>query len=287
MMFGDMGHGSVLFFIALILVLFANKIRSPKTNGILAARYLLLLMGMMSTFAGLIYNEFFAIPTNIFGSCYDMNNPTPLSQMAGNATVTVHANATKASASTHNIVYWRRPHNKCVYPFGQDPVWSAATNKLTLVNSIKMKMSVIFGVLHMSFGIACKGTNMIYQRKCLELLTEVFAGFIILWGLFGWMDALIIVKFFKTYDIDDCSIIEKGRCIGELRNEKTPGIIAIIITTVFAFGNYDKTRPKEPIIGKTQDEMYAYALFLLLSVIVSVPIMLLTKPLLFRSSNKK
>jgi len=134
----------------------------------MSARYLLLLMGMMSTFAGLIYNEYFAIPTNIFGSCYDLNNPIPLSHMtanatiANNATIVNHAHHAAKSSSSHNMVYWRRHNNKCVYPFGQDPVWSAAVNKLTFVNSIKMKMSVIFGVMHMSFGILCKGTNMIY-----------------------------------------------------------------------------------------------------------------------------
>jgi hypothetical protein len=121
----------------------------------------------------------------------------------------------------------------------------------------------------------------------LELFTEVIGGFIILWGLFGWMDALVLVKFFKTYDIDDCSKIVNGRCIGELENEKTPGIIAIIITTVFAFGNYDTRKPREAIIGSSQDEMYRYALFLLLSVIVCVPIMLLAKPCLFLSGQKK
>ena len=79
MMFGDMGHGSILFFIALILVLFAGVIRSPMTKGILSARYLLLLMGMMSTYGGFIYNEYFAIPLNIFGSCYDYNKPVYIS----------------------------------------------------------------------------------------------------------------------------------------------------------------------------------------------------------------
>lgn len=68
-----------------------------------------------------------------------------------------------------------------------------------------MKMAVIFGVLHMSFGIFCKGTNTIYFRRIGEFFTEVVAGCIILWGLFGWMDALIITKFFKTYDIDNCA----------------------------------------------------------------------------------
>lgn len=67
-----------------------------------------------------------------------------------------------------------------------------------------MKMSVIFGVLHMTFGILCKATNTIYFRQLSAFWTEVIAGLVILWGLFGWMDALIIAKFFRTYDIDNC-----------------------------------------------------------------------------------
>lgn len=113
-----------------------------------------------------------------------------------------------------------------------------------------MKMSVIFGVLHMSFGVFCKGTNMLYHGKYLEFLTEVVTGCVILWGLFGWMDALIITKFFTTYDIDDCSTMENGRCIGAVKNELTPGIINIMITTIFAFGNYDTKKPRDAIIGK-------------------------------------
>ncbi len=92
----------------------------------------------------------------------------------------------------------------------------------------------------------------------MDLLTEVFAGFVILWGLFGWMDALILKKFFTTYDIDDCSNqkdeMSMVRCIGDENNEKTPGIISIMITTVFAFGNFDTKHPKDPIIGATEEE---------------------------------
>ncbi len=59
-----------------------------------------------------------------------------------------------------------------------------------------MKLSVIFGVFHMSMGIIIKGTNAIYFRKWAVLICEVFAGFIILFALFGWMDILIFLKWF-------------------------------------------------------------------------------------------
>lgn len=75
MMFGDMGHGSILFFGASVLVLFAESFRGTIPNEALGARYLLLLMGLMAFYCGFIYNEFFAVTTDFFGSCYNMNQP--------------------------------------------------------------------------------------------------------------------------------------------------------------------------------------------------------------------
>lgn len=72
-----------------------------------------------------------------------------------------------------------------------------------MTNSIKMKMSVIFAVLHMTFGIIHKALNSAFFRKWTVFAAEVFTGLIILWGLFGFMDVMIIAKFFKTVDIDD------------------------------------------------------------------------------------
>ena len=69
-MFGDMGHGGMLLIAGTLLVLFDNKL---KANGLEAAsqiRYLIFMMGIFAFFNGIIYNEAFAIPLNIFGSCY-------------------------------------------------------------------------------------------------------------------------------------------------------------------------------------------------------------------------
>ena len=70
-----------------------------------------------------------------------------------------------------------------------------------------MKLSVIFGVFDMCLGIVLKGTNAIYFRQISVLICEVFAGFVILFGLFGWMDLLIFLKWFYPLDIQDRTIV--------------------------------------------------------------------------------
>lgn len=56
--------------IGVTLVLGYESFRGTIPEIALSARYLLMLMGLMATYAGLIYNEYFAISTNMFGSCY-------------------------------------------------------------------------------------------------------------------------------------------------------------------------------------------------------------------------
>ena len=58
LMFGDIGHGAVIFIIGLFLVFFYDN-RLSLFNEV---KYLLLLMGFFSFYCGFVYNEFFAMP---------------------------------------------------------------------------------------------------------------------------------------------------------------------------------------------------------------------------------
>lgn len=39
------------------------------------------------------------------------------------------------------------------YTVGIDPIWNLGENKLAFINSMKMKLSVIIGIAHMTFGL--------------------------------------------------------------------------------------------------------------------------------------
>lgn len=45
------------------------------------------------------------------------------------------------------------------YFFGIDPFWNLAENKLTFVNSYKMKLAVILGCIQMTFGLVMSYFN--------------------------------------------------------------------------------------------------------------------------------
>lgn len=113
----------------------------------------------------------------------------------------------------------------CVYAFGLDPTWFLSElNILTVQNSVKMKMAVVFGVTHMLMGICVKGLNTFYKKDLLVFFTEVVTGILILGGLFGWMDLLIFAKWFFHYyaynfelinsnDLMDSDVATEANCV--------------------------------------------------------------------------
>lgn len=72
-MFGDIGHGLLLFLLGSYLVYkndSISKSNSEVLKGFSKARYLLFLMGASAFYCGFMYNDFLSIPLNFFGSCY-------------------------------------------------------------------------------------------------------------------------------------------------------------------------------------------------------------------------
>ena len=69
-------------------------------------RYFFLLCSIFAIFCGFMYNEFFAIPLNIFGTCY-------------------------TSEKNGELILEKKSGEKCVYPMGLDPSWIGTMNELT------------------------------------------------------------------------------------------------------------------------------------------------------------
>ncbi|VFR03263.1 unnamed protein product [Cuscuta campestris] len=176
MMFGDWGHGICLLSAALFLIAQENKLGSQKLGSFMemlfSGRYVLLLMSIFSIYCGLIYNEFFSVPFHIFGkSAYKCRD------------------ATCSDARTVGLMKYRDP-----YPFGVDPSWRGSRSELPFLNSLKMKMSILFGVAQMNLGIILTYFNARFFSKSLDVKHQFVPQMIFLNSLFGYLSLLIIVK---------------------------------------------------------------------------------------------
>lgn len=92
-----------------------------------------------------------------------------------------------------------------MYPFGVDPAWGVSSNYLNYINSLKMKISVIIAVVHMTLGVFVKATNTKHFNHKLEFYFEFIPQLIFLVGLFGYMDFLIIYKWLQPWKLYDSS----------------------------------------------------------------------------------
>ena len=81
-----------------------------------------------------------------------------------------------------------------------DPVWNVSSNYLSFMNSLKMKLAVIIGVLHMTLGVFMKGSNTIFRRNWVDFFFEFLPQLIFLLVLFGYMDFLIVYKWLESWD---------------------------------------------------------------------------------------
>ncbi|XP_064595376.1 V-type proton ATPase 116 kDa subunit a 1-like isoform X2 [Liolophura sinensis] len=187
-MFGDAGHGLIMALFAAWMVLkekqlMAKKIDDEIWNTFFGGRYIILLMGFFSIYAGFIYNDAFAKSLNIFGSSWtphfsegDFNRFEILMMDPANGTF-----------------------SQSPYAFGLDPVWQLSYNKITFTNSLKMKLSVILGVSQMFFGISLSFWNYRYFQRKIDIFCKFIPELIFLFCMFGY---LIILIFYKWVHFD-------------------------------------------------------------------------------------
>jgi len=269
-MFGDYGHGSLFAFVGAIMVLFHEKLNKiPALKQAQQMRYMFFMMGIFAMYNGLLYNEFFGIPNDWFGSCYDTS---------------VRHTQEQVSAGLSTNYPYGPEGNDCVYAFGVDPSWFLSPNLLTYTNNIKMKIAVIIGVIHMSIGVGVKGFNAVYFSQWNVLFFECFAGLIILLGLFGWMDFLIFTKWTYTMDAYQGWGTTQAEHDNFIKINTAPSIITVMINNFLGAGKQPVTFQHEGYTGPTDFDVYylenqrAVSESFVIIVLICVPLMLCCKP---------
>uniref|UniRef100_A0A8L8KU62 V-type proton ATPase subunit a n=1 Tax=Heligmosomoides polygyrus TaxID=6339 RepID=A0A8L8KU62_HELPZ len=198
-MFGDSGHGIIMLLAALGFVVFekrliALKIKDEIFNTFFGGRYVVLLMGMFSIYTGLLYNDIYSKSIDIFGSSW--KNPYPESLLA-------HMEEEGFNNSQTLDLTW--PPEKSFdsnlgpYPFGLDPVWNIAKNRLNFLNPMKMKTSIILGIAQMSFGLLLSLCNHIHNRSVVDVLFVFIPQVFFLSCIFVYLCVMVVLKWIFFY----------------------------------------------------------------------------------------
>ncbi|KAK6159508.1 hypothetical protein DH2020_006822 [Rehmannia glutinosa] len=175
-MFGDWGHGICLLLATSYFIIREKKLSSQKLGDIMdmtfGGRYVIMLMSLFSIYTGLIYNEFFSVPFELFApSAYVCRDPAC------------------RDATTVGLIKARD-----TYPFGVDPAWHGSRSELPFLNSLKMKMSILLGVAQMNLGIIMSYFNAQFFKNSVNTWFQFIPQMIFLNSLFGYLSVLIIIK---------------------------------------------------------------------------------------------
>ncbi|XP_051994848.1 V-type proton ATPase 116 kDa subunit a 1-like isoform X3 [Xyrauchen texanus] len=256
-MFGDLGHGALMTCAALFLVLRESRLIAQKNDNemftmVFAGRYIILLMGVFSVYTGIIYNDCFSKSLNVFSSGWSVR---PMFGDRGNWTF---------KTLEDNKILQLDPAVPGVfggpYPIGIDPIWNIATNKLTFLNSFKMKMSIILGVIHMLFGVSLSLFNHLYFKKPLNIFLGFIPEIVFMSSLFGYLVLLVFYKW-MAYDA---------------KTSKDAPSLLIAFINMFLFNYNDPTN--KPLY---RGQMVIQCLLVVVA-ILCVPCMLIVKTLVMR-----
>uniref|UniRef100_A0A8D3BK73 V-type proton ATPase subunit a n=1 Tax=Scophthalmus maximus TaxID=52904 RepID=A0A8D3BK73_SCOMX len=249
-MFGDLGHGMVMSLFALWMVLTEkNQKKKRSSNEIWVTffngRYIILMMGLFSVYTGLIYNDCFSKSLNIFGSCWSVkamfaNQQWTNKTLQTNALLTLDPNVSGVFSGP--------------YPFGIDPIWNMAVNRLSFLNSYKMKMSVVIGVVHMTFGVVLSVFNHLHFRQKFNMYLLFLPELLFLLCLFGYLVFMIFYKWLA---------------FGARDSSQAPSILIHFINMFVCVD----------CIILDHISLTGLQIFLVVVALLSVPVLLLGKPL--------
>uniref|UniRef100_A0A8C1WFI8 V-type proton ATPase subunit a n=1 Tax=Cyprinus carpio TaxID=7962 RepID=A0A8C1WFI8_CYPCA len=251
-MFGDVGHGLLMTLAALWMIL---EERDPKmrnnTNEIwrmlFGGRYLILLMGLFSIYTGAVYNECFSKGLSPLSSGWHLK---PMMQHYNWSDETLRSNQYLTLDPNVTGVF------QGPYLFGIDPIWSLANNHLTFLNSYKMKMSVIIGVIHMTFGVCLSFFNYMYSGDVSSMFLVLIPELVFMLCLFGYLVFMVVFKWIA---------------FGPQDSDRAPSILIHFID-MFVFAENPDNPPLYPGQMIVQRVLVCLAL-------LAVPVLLLGRPL--------
>ncbi|XP_030643672.1 V-type proton ATPase 116 kDa subunit a [Chanos chanos] len=251
-MFGDVGHGLLMSLAALWMILEEKDPKKKNSTNemwrmLFGGRYVILLMGLFSVYTGAVYNECFSKGLSPFPSGWHL---TPMSlhynwsddTLRDNQYLTLDPNVTGV---------FQGP-----YPFGIDPIWRLASNRLTFLNSYKMKMSIIIGVIHMTFGVCLSFFNYKQAKDVSSVILVLVPELMFMLCLFGYLVFMVLFKWVA---------------FGPHNSDRAPSILIHFID-MFLFSE----NPDNPPLYPGQMIVQRVLVFLAVS---SVPVLLLGKPL--------
>ncbi|KAF7995543.1 hypothetical protein HCN44_006650 [Aphidius gifuensis] len=261
-MFGDIGHGLLLTLFAGWMVMYEKSLSAKKStneiwNIFFGGRYIILLMGFFSMYTGFIYNDIFSKSINVFGSTW--SNPYDYQTLI---------------ASKDFNLDPPRSHNDTYY-VGLDPVWALSKNKIIFLNSYKMKLSIIFGVVHMIFGVCVSIANIIHKKKYSSLILEFLPQLLLLIFLFGYLTVLVMVKWYLYYSTDTKTDPRDSQC--------APSVLITFINMMLF--NEPKNETCSGYMFGGQAILQKVFIF---AALLCIPVMLLGKPLwMLYTKNKR
>lgn len=259
-MFGDLGHGLILFLFGVWMVSNEKKLGNKKSdneiwNIFFGGRYIIMLMGLFSMYTGFIYNDVFSKSMNIFGSKWE--------NMYNQSTV----------QSNDNLQMDPKTDTFGAYPMGLDPIWQLGTNKIIFLNGVKMKLSIILGVLHMIFGVCMSIFNFVHFKRSVSIVLEFLPQILFLCLLFGYMVFMMFFKFI-AYSAKAENLPQTAGC--------APSILIMFINMML-FKNTEPLKGCDEFMFDSQPSVQK--VFVLVG-LICIPWMLLGKPLYIKFTRK-